>query len=217
MWETSGAAARSIMTRMPLSGGTVTRVDLQQTVLLSAARPQFGTHCLQLAETTPNPRLLSGRPVGLQSRSNGAWCGLVNDRDAPEYFRLYDKGTESKSHGRGLRWRLELEVKYSHADALWRRHREDLMDPQWLASYLKQRWLSQGCCWPIAVDVDDAAPVKPEPSSRPTLGALAVWMHRTVRPVVVRLLKVYTVNEVLQMLELDLVAQPIRRLDADRD
>lgn len=214
IWESSGAGAGSIMTRMPLSGGRAMRVDLQQTLTLSEALPAFGMRCLPLAETIPHPRLPSGTRVGLESRSDGSWCGRVAPRTAPEHFRLYDKGIESRQAPSGRMWRLELELKYADAEAVCREHRARLTDPQWCADYLTSRWFSHGCFWPVRAERSVVPRPEPAPTPEQTVGELAVWLTRSVRPTIPRLLKGFTVAEVLRMLDLELVAQPRRRLDS---
>jgi len=211
LWECSGPAAASTWTALPLSGGKATRVDLQLTLSLSKPLRTFGMQCMPPSMTsspTPQPsRIRYGQSVD----SSGLWCGTAARRTNATYLRLYDKGVEQRDAEPGRRWRLELEAKYEHAEELCNSHREKLSDPLFCAKYSVQSWRSLGCSWPIS-DSDDTygAIVRPK-RPVPTAGSLAIWLTRTVRPVIPRLLTAFTVSEVLEMLGLETHAAPVRR------
>lgn len=208
LWETSGEAAPYTWTRMPLSGGVATRIDLQQTLRLSHALPGFGMRFLPLEATTHRLRLRCRRKVGLSRSSDGLWCGTVGRRTAHSYLRFYDKGVEKKRAAPGVLWRVELEAKYQHAEALCSQAVERMKDPDWCASYCEQQWKSAGCLWPITESNGAFAHVRIPPRAPAPASKLAVWLTHTVRPVIPRLLRVYTVREVLEMLGMEDVAAP---------
>lgn len=210
LWETSGLTAHSTWTRMPLSGGTAMRVDLQTTLRLSQSRMGFGKLCLPLAATTPPYLLPRGLPVWVKSGAGGWWHGQVAHRTNPSHMRLYDKGGESRTAEPGKLWRLELEAKYGHAEALCREKGEEMRSPEWCANYAVSQWLSAGCYWPVPADAVAGLRVRAPDMPPSTAGALAIWLTRTVKPVIPRLLTVFTVAEVLSMLGLDDVALPRR-------
>lgn len=215
LWETSGGVAPFTWTRMPLSGGTATRIDLQQTLRLASSLPDFGMRFLPPEARTHRRLLRSRRKVGISSDSRGLWCGTVGRRTAPSYLRFYDKGTESKGAELGRLWRVELETKYQHAEALCSQAVDRMKDPDWCASYCEQSWKSAGCLWPIRESAAAFVGVNVPPRPPATAGRLAQWLIHSVKPVIPRLLKVFTVAEVLAMLDLDLVAQPRRRLGGE--
>lgn len=214
IWETSGERAASTADRMGLSGGLALRIDLQVTLRLSTSLPTFGTYLLPFSARTQTTSLRSRTPVGLSLGTSGLWLGTVGRRTSRSYFRLYDKGVESKLAPRGVLWRLELEAKHEHAAELCRVHYDSLKIPQFSANYTISSWTSSGCFWPykelVTYPVDSALGVKQET----TAGKLAIWITHTVRPVIPRLLSVFTVAEVLTMLGLSDVAAPIGRDNA---
>lgn len=187
---------------MPLSGGRATRIDLHSTVLLSQPQRDFGTRCLTPEVMTHPHRLPSGTPVGLSWGADGMWLGTVGRRTSPEYVRLYDKGVEARLWGAGRMWRLELEVKYRHAEVLCREHSRDLLSPKWVASYVTSRWLSFGLRWPLQYEGESLGAVRPGPKPDATPDALLAWMSRSVAPVASRLLRVKPLDEVLLALGL---------------
>lgn len=201
-WETSGAWAAHTTSRMPLSYGHSTRIDLQLTLAYSQPQPAFGTRSLPPEAMTHPRRLPSGIPVGLTTGADGMWLGTVGQRKRPEYFRLYDKGVETRTRTAGHIWRVELETKHEAAEALGCLTPELLLDPTWCARYVTSRWASLGCIshW----DAGDGslarvAPVeKPEPSS----AMLLHWMERSVKPVVERLVRAGKVDQVIVALGL---------------
>lgn len=209
-WETSGAWADRMIRRAPMSGTRCTRIDLQSTVRFSRPQLHFGTASLPPEATIHPRRLRSGIPVGLSTGADGMWLGTVGRRTSPEYFRMYDKGVETRDHSAGYKWRLELEVKYSHASELCLTQLENLKDPAWCASYAISRWLSLGCLWPTTMPEQLPDAVRPEPTPAPSYVALLRWMEESVSPAVFRALKGCTVTEVLRALGLEAVAEARR-------
>lgn len=216
LWECSGATAAATMDRMGSYSGHCSRIDLQTTWCLSTGQPQLGTSLLGSKLATIRRPRSNQTPCGLSVSSTGLWLGTVGRRTSPSYFRLYDKGVELKCAPPGEVWRLELEAKGRHSAGLACKNQQELRQPTWCARYLVQRWKSSGCSWPYEQFTDappDAAVLPPE---TPTAGRLAIWLTHSVAPTIPRLLTVFTVAEVLEMLKLSAVAAPTGRADAQR-
>lgn len=216
LWECSGVQAPSTMARMGECSGYSSRIDLQITLRLSTGQPQFGTSLLGCSPETIRHLRSSRTQTGLSVSSTGLWLGTVGRRTSPSYFRLYDKGVESKSAPPGEVWRLELEAKGVHAKGLGCKYRGELMQPTWCGRYLVRHWKSLGYSWPFEqfTDAPPESAVLPEPTSTP--GKLAIWLTHSVRPTIPRLLTVFTVAEVLEMLNLSAVAAPTGKGNAQR-
>lgn len=137
------------------------------------------------------------------------WLGTVGRRTSGEYFRLYDKGVETRDHVAGIRWRLELEAKYKHAEALWAEQAEALKDPRWCAQYVTSRWRSLGCSFPYPPNAESLDAVRPEPRPSPSFVDTLKWLETTVQPAVRRCLMACTTREVLRALGLDAIARPV--------
>lgn len=209
LWETSGEQAPYTWTRVPLCGGSITRVDLQVTLRLSTSLPGFGMRFLPPEATTPPFRLANGTGVWWKQGAGGYWHGQVAARTADAHFRLYDKGGESGRDAYNRLWRLELEAKYSHAEALGCQAEQEMRNPEWCGRYVESLWRSQGLLWPIPRHAGEHVPLRMPERARPTAAKLGEWLIRSVRPVIPRLLTVYSVNEILQMLDLDTLAAPV--------
>lgn len=216
LWECSGVTAADTMVRMGSFSGHCSRIDLQTTWSLSTGQRALGTSLLGSKLATIHHRPSPRTPTGLTQSSTGLWLGTVGRRTSRSYFRLYDKGVESKSAEPGKVWRLELEAKRSHSRALVCKYSQELTQPTWCARYLVQRWKSLGCLWPYEQYTD--APPDPAvvPKETPTAGRLALWLSTSVAPTIPRLLTVFTVAEVLEMLNLSAVAAPTGREHAQR-
>lgn len=215
--ETSGEWCDTTWRLLPLSTGRLTRLDLQSTWTLSQPEPSFGMQSMLLEGMTRPPRLPNGMPRGLHLYQDGGWHGTVADRTAPEHFRLYDKGIQTRDHRAGVQWRLELEVKYRHAAEMGVRCLELLKDPTWCARYAISRWLHLGLCLPLPVDEQSLAAVRPSGRPQPTLEAQREWIRRTVSPVMSRMLMTTPVDELLTLLALDRHAVPRTELDDCRE
>jgi hypothetical protein len=189
IWEASGQPCASTVTRMPSSGGRATRIDLQLTMRFWPPQPDYGTRCLPPEATTHRRRLPSGIPCGQSLGADGMWLGTVGDRTRHEYFRLYDKGVETRDFAAGNLWRLELEAKHDAARALCEHHLDQMTVPDWCASYVTSRWLSVGCLWPLGMDGERLPAARRAGKEPPTSDALMAWLALSVRPVIGRLLK----------------------------
>jgi hypothetical protein len=214
LWECSGETAAGTMARMGSFSGHCSRIDLQTTLRLSSGQPAFGTSLLGSKLATIHRHRSNQTPTGLSVSSTGLWLGTVGRRTSPSYFRLYDKGVESKSAPPGHLWRLELEAKGAHSKALVCKHSQELTQPTWCARYLVSRWKSQGCLWPFEQFTDEPPDAAVLPKQTSTAGRLALWLTASVAPVIPRLLTVFTVAEVLEMLKLSAVAAPIEKDNA---
>lgn len=216
LWECSGATAADTMDRMGSYSGHCCRIDLQTTWSLSTGQRALGTSLLGSKLATIRRRRSNQTPCGLSVSSTGLWLGTVGRRTSHSYFRLYDKGVESNCAPPGKVWRLELEAKGPHAKGLACNFPRELKSPTWCARYLVQRWKSSGCSWPYEQFTD--APPDPAvlPKEMPTAGRLALWLSHSVAPTLPRLLTVFTVAEVLEMLKLSDVAAPTGKANAQR-
>lgn len=209
LWESSGAASHDISQALAPYGGVVTRLDLQVTYLLSTQRPNFGMQCMRLS-TPPRPTSRrSLRKLGLSTDNRGYFLGTVGDRTGDSFWKKYDKGWESHTHLPGRQWRLEWEAKHRLAPALWREVACHSADRHWLVRRLESSWRSAGYYLPWPDSEQGLPPVRREPAPEPSSAALAFWCMRTVRPALARLLRCFSVAEVLEMTGLSNVAQPI--------
>jgi hypothetical protein len=130
------------------------------------------------------------------------WLGRVADRTAPECFRLYDKGAESRVRRGGWLWRLELEIKYRHAQKMGETCLKEIRDPKWCAQYVTSRWLSSGLRWPLAVDDASLGAVGPAEKPRRTYDDRLTWFSRTVAPVIEKAMREGDLSEILESLGL---------------
>lgn len=214
LWEASGTMARPTMDRMPLSGGFTSRLDLQVTLKLSTSQRGFGHSLLGSWQEIQNPQSRSRTQRGLAVATNSLWLGTVGRRTSPRFLRIYDKGVEAKCAPPGEIWRVEIECKRHHSRSLTCNHLSDLKRPAWCAQYCVQQLKSLGCSWPYGRFTDESLNVDMLPKEESTAGKLAIWVTHTVRPVIPRLLTVFTVAEVLKMLDLSDVAVPTGRGNA---
>lgn len=211
IWEASGERAAPTAALMVKSGGYALRIDLQITLLLSTSLPSFGMYLLPSSPETTRTPLRRRTQVGLATANSGLWLGTVGRRTSPSYIRIYDKGVESKTRPLGELWRVELEAKKRHARTLWNTHSESLATPEFCARYTISSLTRSGSTWPFAglgdTPIDAALGRKEEtPAWR-----LALWLQHSVRPAIPRLLNVFSVAEVLEMLGMKDVAAPTGR------
>jgi hypothetical protein len=208
LWESSGSRAADMMGLSDACAGYTSRIDTHCTLTLSTPLPSFGT-CL-LGSTSPTSRSRSSLStlVGHRGSTIGLWLGTVGRRTAPSYIRVYDKGVESRCAAPGVLWRIELEAKHQHARKLWELNRGKLKSPAFCASYSVQSLTSQGFSWPFGPLDDESHDVTAGPRPKSTVQSLAAWLVLSVRPVISRMLTVFTVGELLQMLGLSDVAAP---------
>lgn len=193
---------------MPVSSGSAKRIDLQVTLDFSSELLSFGDSCLRSSTQTTRRQRQSGTLIGRSTRTDGLFCGSVGKRTGPRYFRVYDKGVESKSAAQGRKWRLELETKYNLAEDLCNEHLCHLKEPRFCASYCIASWKSLGLSWPVTAFADDLKPVAIRNNEPSPAAKLLLWYGTTVKPTMPRVLSVFSVAEVLQMLGLEDVAIP---------
>lgn len=214
LWESSGDRAASTMASMAPSGGYCLRCDLQTTVRFSSSVPHFGTSLIGYSqETTPIP-LRSQIQRGVSTQTTGLWLGTVGRRTSPSYLRVYDKGVESKTAPPGVVWRVEVEAKNTHSRKLCQDHLSSLRDPRFCASYVASSVTRLGLRWPFSALASLPVDVKLGKKEQSTAGQLAIWLTHTVRPTIPRMLSVFTVAEILEMLNLSDVAAPIGKANA---
>lgn len=208
IWESSGERAASTLALTELCGGSASRIDLQTTLSLSTPQPSFGTSLLKSIIQSSSSRRRSPIRVGLHTENSGLWLGTVGRRTHRSYLRIYDKGVEQRTAVKGKLWRIELEAKHSHAAELWLKNQHQLTEPRRCAAYCVSSLKSSGCSWPFGdIGDDDIDPaLGRDPRTTPT--RLAGWLCRSVAPTIPRLLTVYSVREVLEMLNLSGVAAP---------
>lgn len=208
LWETSGQAAPSIMALMPRCTGSASRIDLQTTVTLSTSLRGFGTYLLGSLSPTRLRHHHNQTPCGLSVGNSGLWLGTVGRRTSRSYLRIYDKGVESSLAEPGRVWRVELEAKGSHAGELCKEPIDSLLNPSWCASYCVQSLRRAGCTWPYEELGNSTLDVRLGNDQTPTATRLAAWLSLSVRPVIQRLLTVYTAGELVTMLGLSDAVDP---------
>jgi hypothetical protein len=208
LWESSGERAASTMAFMGRCAGYSLRCDLQTTLKFSSAQPSLGTYLMRSSrETIPTHRRSQTRH-GVSTATDGLWLGTVGRRTSPSFLRIYDKGIESKSAPQGMMWRVEVEAKNTHSRILCQDHWNSLLDPKFCASYVASSLTRLGLHWPFSELGSSPVDVKLGKKEQTTAGTLAIWLTHTVRPTIPRLLSVFTVAEVLEMLNLSDVAAP---------
>lgn len=201
------------MASMGRSPGYCLRIDLQATLAFSSSQPDCGTSLLPSSPVTPPTSHRRPIQVGLATRNNGLWLGTVGRRTSPSYLRIYDKGVESKLAPKGMIWRVELEAKSTHARQICQDHWTSLNSPKFCVNYVASSLMRSGSLWPWPELAESPVDVKLGRKEQTTAGTLAIWMTHTVRPVIPRLLTVFSVAEVLEMLNLSGVAVPTGRAD----
>lgn len=202
IWESSGEKAACTWGRMPLSSGKALRIDLQTTLSLSTPQPTFGSSLLRSITQTSRSRRRTPILLGLHTESSGLWLGTVGRRTSPSYLRIYDKGVESRLAAPGVLWRVEVELKSQNAEQLCRTSLERLSEPVFCASYCEQSLTSRGCSWPFAPLTEESLDVSTGRKEQATPARLAQWISLSVRPVIQRLLTVYSADELRTMLGL---------------
>jgi hypothetical protein len=140
----------------------------------------------------------------------------VGRRTSPSYLRIYDKGVESKLAPQGVLWRVEVEAKQSHARQLCLDHWSSLHDPRFCANYVASSVTRLGFRWPFSELASSPVDINLGKKQQTTAGQLAIWLTHTVAPTIPRLLSVFTVAEVLEMLKLSDVAVPIGKGNVQR-
>jgi hypothetical protein len=114
----------------------------------------------------------------------------------------------------GKLWRVELEAKYNHAEQLWKDYGSSLNDPSFCARYVASSVRRSGSRWPFEELATSDVDIRLGKKEETTAGRLAVWLAQSVAPVLPRLLTVFSVAEVLEILKLSDVAEPIGKANA---
>lgn len=206
LWETSGAVASYTLAPMRSFTGRTTRIDLQVTAEFLKPVPAFGTQCMRLEEMTHHHLPPSHRRIGFSTLNRGSWCGTVGKRTRPRFFRLYDKGVESRTAAPNVKWRLELEAKYDFARQLDAELLCQSDVPRWAYKRLVPLWKSSGFTWPSDEDDEPLGALLPVDPPLPSLFDQLEWIERTVKPVVSRMKMVCSPTELLRTLGLEDVA-----------
>lgn len=207
--ESSSGAAGPTAIRLRRSTGRTTRLDAQVTVRLSAPR----SDCAELSTLRSTERTEYRRSsqalTGLSSQSDGLCIGTVGRRTAPRYLRCYDKGVQSKAAPPGLVWRWELEAKYSLAGVLWQDFQRAQDVPSWCYRSVESQWKASGCSWPLPNSERLSSPLRPPKRPPAPAATLAAWLRATVAPTLPRVLRAYSTAELLELLGISHLAQPI--------
>lgn len=206
--QLSGELCNDSWTSLVSCGGRTTRLDLQTTVRLSASLPEFGRRLLK-ASTTSTRRRPQYRPrIAYSSDTSGLAIGTVGRRTNAAYARVYDKGIEQKSAPLGTLWRVELEAKQHLAGSLWQMIQTAEDVPAWCYGICESQWKSWGLRWRLPASSDlPAIPRAPGKRVAPA-HTLAAWLRSSVSPTLPRVLTMYTVAELLEMLGIDHLARP---------
>lgn len=200
--QLSGAVAAESWTRLQSSGGRPTRLDVQTTLQLSQSQPGFGRQFLK-PSTQKTRRHPSQRPkTGCWKDSNGSFLGTVGDRTNARYMRVYDKGVEAKTAPPGLLWRIEVEAKGKLAPALFRSLTGAEEVERWCLNSCAEQWSLSGYSWPLPTLSSGSSGVTVPTDQQPDEERLAQWLRATVRPAVQRLRRVYSREQLLQLLGL---------------
>jgi hypothetical protein len=216
IWESSGSAAQRTLGLSALCTGSAKRIDLQITLQLCTPLPTFGSSLLRSITQSSISQHRNQIRCGLHTETTGLWLGTVGRRTHRSYLRIYDKGVESRQAVKGKMWRIELEAKHSHAAELWLRNQHRLKDPEFCAAYCVSSLKSSGCSWPYGDLGTDEVDIALGRDQRTTPSRLAGWLINSVAPTIPRLLTVFSVHEVLEMLSLSDVAAPTGKDNAQR-
>ena len=216
IWESSGERAASTLGLTELCSGYASRIDLQVTLQLSEPQRSFGTSLLRSITQTSSSRHRTPTLLGCHTANSGLWLGTVGRRTSPSYLRIYDKGVEARLAPPGHVWRVELEAKGPHSRQLCSDHYSHLTDPKFCAAYCVSSLTRSGCSWPLAPFTDTRPNVVLGKSERATPLKLAAWLRNSVAPTIPRLLTVYTVAEVLEMLNLSAAVASTGKDNAQR-
>lgn len=206
--QSSGSAAEYIATRLRSSSGRTTRLDVQATIRLSRPHSSFASRSISWSLASRSPKSESRIRRGFSSDSSGLAIGTVGPRTAPRYLRVYDKGVQSGTADPGVLWRLELEAKYGLAEALWQEFKTTEDPAPWCYGSLEAQWKSSDSPWLLPKSSDQRSALRaPKREPAPAV-VLAGWLRTTVAPTLPRVLAVYSVGELLEVLGLSDLAMP---------
>lgn len=132
-------------------------------------------------------------------------------------MRVYDKGIEQGTHPAGILWRVELEAKRDLAPKLWNRLKVEPDAPQLCYASCAHAWKQSGLRWRLPRSSKGFALPSPDARAPAPAHALAAWLRTSVAPTIPRVLAVYTVAELLDMLGLTSLATPTPQGPNDGD
>lgn len=176
----------------------VSRLDLAVNIECDPVVPLIACDVYREIRHTPSRNGKPPRHAWIQA-SDGGQTVYVGSRVSDRFARLYDKGVEQRSHEAGRLWRLELELKRKVADRCARRlatvsnHRRELAGI--VAEHFRSRANLRLPIRPSAVTCSDHQ----VPS---TDDKALLWLSRSVKPLVARLMRAHGAPRVLQALGL---------------
>lgn len=206
--QLSGGLCDSTWTRLVSLPGRATRIDLQTTLTLSESRTEFARSLLRPAAKTRQRRQGGPRRTSYSSSTSGLRIGTVGRRIDRSYLRVYDKGVEAETHKPGILWRVELEAKRDLAPKLWDRLKKETDVPQMCYGSCAHAWKQSDLRWPLPKPGACYALPPEEKSEEPPAHRLAAWLRTSVAPTIPRVLTVFSVADVLDMLGMSHLANP---------
>jgi hypothetical protein len=207
--QVSGDLCHSSWTALQESGGRVTRLDVQTTLKFSGSRPTFAQHLLSPSTRTTRRSHQHLPRTSYSSDTSGLCIGTVGRRTDRRYLRVYDKGIEKKTDPAGVKWRIELEAKQDLAGELWGMLPTQPRVEDWCYATCEAHWKSSGLCWPLpSSPVMQGCSRAPEKAPAPA-AVLAAWLRTSVAPTIPRVLAMYSVTELLELLGISHLATPI--------
>lgn len=207
--QLSGELCNASWSRLPSTSGRVTRLDVQTTVELSKSRTEFARSSLRTSPEGRRRFQQSPPRIAYSSDTSGLAIGTVGSRTSYRYARVYDKGVEKRTAPPGKLWRIELETKQHLAPELWRTLRQTEDVPAWCLSTCESHWKSWGLRWPLPASSDLPAPTTAPRREPAPAHTLAAWLGSSVAPVIPRVLTMYTVAELLEILGISHLAAPV--------
>lgn len=206
--QLSGELCNDSWTLLRSSPGRVTRLDLQATLKLSTSRTDFARRLLRHSARTRQLPPERRTPTSYSSATSGLRIGTAGLRTRRSYLRVYDKGAEAETHKPGILWRVELEAKRDLAPQLWNRIKSAPDVPQLCYDSCAQSWKQAGLRWPLPKSTKGYAMPPKQKKEPPPAHALGAWLRTSVAPTIPRVLAVYSVADVLDMLGMSHLAIP---------
>lgn len=209
----SGSLAASKWCEVCEFSGTPSRLDVQTTFTLTSPATTFGARVM--ARTRTARRVLRGRPPTRTCITNnrGSWSGSVGTRANAIYLRVYDKGIESGSHARGLRWRIELEAKAVTARKLWDEAKAVTDRDQWYRDVCERAVVHCEGRWPLQKSETVQRLPTAEARDPADVERKLAWMKEQVAPSIASLLPYIGTERILEVLGLDGYALALTKLE----
>lgn len=177
----------------------VSRIDLQLTARLDEAHAELIRAQYARLRRAKN---LRGRPVEatlIDSRSRGSSLYLGR-RSSDRFARMYDKGGEERSAepGKLIRWELELKKKTAlqMASELARAESVDAVAAATVSEHFRSRRVQ-------CIELTLQGLATPRPPATTSNATKMAYLRAVVAPMLVKLLKSYTLAEVMASLGLD--------------